>query len=448
MSQSKKQLHLNVFVSGTGHHEASWRHPQASPDRNADVKYFQKIAQIAERGKLDSLFLADGYVVDADVRYRNVTRLEPLTLLSALSVVTERIGLIATAATTYNDPFHIARKFASLDHISGGRAGWNIVTAGTEATSFNFGRDEHLNHSLRYQLAEEFVDVVTQLWDSWEEDALAIDKEAGLFAHKEKVHEINFKGEHYAVRGPLNLNRPPQGYPVLVQAGSSESGKELAAKTAEVIFTAVQTLGEAQAFYHDVKSRLARYGRTPDQLAILPGLSPILGDTEAEARELEQSLQDLTIPAYGLARLSRLLGTDLFKYDLDQPVPIDDLPGIDAINGRKARYQLLVDLAIRENLTIRQLILRTAGARGHLTFVGTPIQVADLIEEWFTKGGSDGFNVMPPLLPLGLEAFVDKVVPELQNRGLFRTEYEGYTLREHLGLAKPANQFSKHTVPK
>ncbi|TDF98959.1 LLM class flavin-dependent oxidoreductase [Paenibacillus piri] len=448
MNPSGKQLHLNVFVSGTGHHEASWRHPQASPERNVDVRYFQNIAQIAERGKLDSLFLADSYVVDADVRYRNVTRLEPLTLLSALSVATERIGLIATAATTYNDPFHIARKFASLDHISGGRAGWNIVTAGTEATSFNFGRDEHLNHALRYKQAEEFVEVVTRLWDSWDEDALVIDKEAGLFADGGKVREIHFKGDHYAVRGPLNLNRPPQGYPVLVQAGSSESGKELAAKTAEVIFTAVQTLAEAQQFYSDVKSRLAKYGRTHDQLTILPGLSPIIGDTEAEAKELEQSLQQLTIPAYGLARLSRLLGTDMFNYDLDGPVPIGDLPGIDAINGRKARYQLLVDLAVRENLTIRQLILRTAGARGHLTFTGTPLQVADLIENWFKNGGSDGFNVMPPLLPLGLEAFVDKVVPELQNRGLFRTDYEGTTLRDHLGLTKPVNKFSRSGVVK
>jgi FMN-dependent oxidoreductase (nitrilotriacetate monooxygenase family) len=446
MSTSSKQLHINVFVSSTGHHEASWRHPDASPQSNTDVKYYQKIAQIAERGKLDSLFLADSYVVDGDVRYRNVTRLEPLTLLSALSVVTKRIGLIATAATTYNDPFHIARKFASLDHISGGRAGWNIVTAGTEATSFNFGRDEHLNHAIRYKQAEEFVEVVTQLWDSWDEDALVIDKEAGLFADKNKVHEINFKGESYAVRGPLNINRPPQGYPVLVQAGSSESGKELAAKTAEVIFTAVQTLGEAKSFYSDVKSRLVKYGRTSNQLAILPGLSPVIAPTEAEAKELEFSLNNLTIPAYGLARLSRLLGTDMFKYDIDGPVPIDDLPGMDAINGRKARYQLLVDLAIRENLTIRQLILRTAGARGHLSFVGTPIQVADLIEEWFKNGGCDGFNFMPPLLPSGLETFVDKVIPELQNRGLFRTDYEGTTLREHLGLMKPASSFSKSRV--
>ncbi|WP_426445526.1 LLM class flavin-dependent oxidoreductase [Paenibacillus sp. S-38] len=426
-----RQLHLNAFLAATGHHEASWRHPATRPERGLDIKYYQELAQTAERGLLDSVFLADGYA-------GKYGKLEPFTMLSALAVVTRHIGLIATVGTTYNEPFHVARKFASLDHISGGRAGWNIVT-GAGSAAFNFSREAHPEHSLRYEYAEEFVEVVKQLWDSWEDGALVYDKTNGVQIAPDKVHEINFQGETYQVKGPLNIPRPPQGYPVLVQAGSSETGRELAAKTAEVIFTAQQTLGEARAFYNDVKSRLAKYGRTPQELQILPGLSPILADTESEARDIEQELIELANPENSVRGLSNWLGFDLSPYPIDGPLPYADLPGEENINGHKARYSLMVELARRENLTIRQLTHRIAGARGHLTFTGTPLQLADLIEEWFLTGGSDGFNVMPQLYPTGLNTFVDKVIPELQNRGLFRTAYEGTTLRDRLGLARPAN---------
>jgi FMN-dependent oxidoreductase (nitrilotriacetate monooxygenase family) len=447
MSKPKRQLHLNAFIMSTGHHEASWRHPETEAHRTTDIRYYQKIAQIAERGKMDSLFLADGYALFGSPKYRAISSLEPFTMLSALAAVTERIGLIATVSTTYNEPFHVARMFASLDHISRGRAGWNIVTSGSEEAAKNFSKEEHLQHAERYRRAKEFVEVVTGLWDSWEDDALVIDKEAGIFAGAGKVHEINHKGERFSVKGPLNVPRPPQGHPVLVQAGSSESGKDFAAYTAEAIFTAQQTLAEAQSFYKDVKSRLAAYGRSPDHLKILPGISPVIGATESKAKEKEAELHALTIPEYGLTRLSNLLKVDLFQYPLDGPLPFSELPDAEAINGNKSRFQLVVDLARRENLTIREVILRTAGGRGHLTFAGTAEQVADLIEEWFTSGAADGFNVMPPYFPGALEDFVEQVIPELQRRRLFRTEYEGTTLREHLGLARPSGRFSGEAVP-
>ncbi|GAA3401910.1 LLM class flavin-dependent oxidoreductase [Paenibacillus hodogayensis] len=431
--QRKRKLHINAFISATGHHEASWRHPVSDPKRGLDVRYYAELAQLAEKGLFDSLFLADGYYG------RTANKLEPFTLLSALSMVTQHIGLIATVGTTYNEPFHIARKFASLDHISGGRAGWNIVTTGTEATADNFGFVKHPEHRLRYDIAEEFVEAAKQLWDSWEDDSVLYDKNSGVSIVPEKVVDIDFKGNTYSIKGPLNIPRPPQGYPVLVQAGSSESGRELAAKTAEVVFTAHQTLEESQSFYADVKSRLIRYGRTHEQLLILPGLSPIIADTEAEAKEQEEELNGLINEKRAIASLSGRLDIDLSDCDPDGPIPYDRLPGVEAINGRKGRYQLVVDLAQRENLTIRQIIRRLAGARGHITFAGTPVQLADLIERWIDGYGADGFNLMPQLYPSGLQAFVDKVVPELQNRGLFRERYEGTTLRENLGLARPAN---------
>lgn len=440
MSTPQRKLHLNAFISGTGHHEAAWRYPDSTPELGLNIRHYQRIAAVVERGLLDSIFVADGY------SGRSSGKLEPFTQLAALAAVTEHIGLIATVGTTYNEPFHVARKFASLDHISNGRAGWNIVTTGTESTAFNFGLDAHPEHSLRYEYADEFVELTKQLWDSWEDDAIKYDKANGIQIDNDKVHEINFKGQYYSVKGPLNIPRPPQGYPVLVQAGSSETGKGLAARTAEVVFTAQQTLEEAQAFYSDVKSRLPKYGRTPDQLHILPGLSPIIADTEAEARDIEEELNGYINVESAVRRLSDRVGIDLSAYPIDGPLPIDDLPGIDAINGRKGRYQLVVDLAVRENLTIRELTRRLAGARGHITFTGTPIQLADLIEKWFHQGGADGFNIMPQLYPSGLEAFVDKVVPELQNRGLFRTSYEGTTLRDRLGLARPANTRHRSNV--
>lgn len=452
MSTNKKQLRLGAFLPGPGHHIAAWRHPDAQADGGLNFQHYRRVAQTAERGKFDMIFLADGVAVwdhgqgmEAFSRSGQFSvHFEPLTLLSALSTVTEHIGLVATASTTYEEPFHLARKFASLDHLSGGRAGWNLVTSANEAAALNFSKDKHLEHALRYKRAREFVDVVTGLWDSWEDDAFLRNKESGVYFDPDKLHIPNHKGEHFSVRGPLNVARPPQGYPVIVQAGSSEDGKNLAAQTAEAIFTAQQTLQEAQAFYADVKGRLANYGRNPDHLKIMPGVFPIIGKTEREAKDKFDQLQELIHPVVGLGLLSGMIGGfDLSGYPLDGPLP--DLP---ETNAGKSRQKLLIDLARRENLTIRQLYLAIAGARGHRQILGTPAQIADQLEDWFLNDGADGFNIMPPYLPGGLDEFVDLVIPELQRRGLFRTEYEGQTLRENLGLPRPANKFStKVLVP-
>jgi FMN-dependent oxidoreductase (nitrilotriacetate monooxygenase family) len=445
MSNSKRQMHLNVFIMNAGHHEAAWRHKQTEPQNITDIRYFQRIAQLAEQAKFDSLFLADGLAVSNNIKHGAFVGLEPFTLLSALAAVTEHIGLIGTVSTTYNEPFHVARKFASLDHISKGRAGWNIVTSGGENEAKNFSKDAHLEHSKRYERAKEFLEVTTGLWDSWEDEALVIDRDSGTFADPSKVHAINYVGDTFKVRGPLNIPRSPQGYPVLVQAGSSEDGKEFAAQYAEAIFTAQQTLVEAQEFYTDVKARLVKYGRLPEQLLILPGICPVIGRSESEAKEKEQELNELTVPEYGLNQLSSMVGVDLFTYALDGPLP--ELPSLKDINGNKSRFQLVVDLAKRDQLTIRQLLYRLAGGRGHRTFAGTAVQIADQLEEWFLHGGSDGFNVMPPYLPGGLEEFAQYVILELQRRGLFRTAYSDTTLRGHFGLSRPANQFSFNSTP-
>ncbi|WP_419874715.1 LLM class flavin-dependent oxidoreductase [Candidatus Pristimantibacillus sp. PTI5] len=431
MSNKQRQLHLNAFLYGTGHHEASWRLPEAEPAHNLDFNHVLQIVQTAERGLMDSVFLADGYSGRAN-------KLEPFTELSALASRTKHIGLIATVGTTYNEPFHVARKFASLDHISKGRAGWNIVTGAGNA-SHNFGLQEHPEHALRYEEAEEFTDVVKQLWDSWEDDAVLNDKASGIRIAADKVHTIDYKGKYYRVKGPLNIARPPQGYPVLVQAGSSESGKEFAARTAEVIFTAHQSIASAQVFYKDVKSRLPKYGRTADQLKILPGISPILADTVEEAQEIENRLFEFVNKDGAVRRLSERLGIDLSQHPLDEPLSLEGVRETDEVNGHKSRHQLILDLIRDENLTLRQLVNRLAGARGHFTFTGTPLQLADVIETWFLNGAADGFNVMPQIYPGGLDTFVEKVIPELQNRGLFRTAYEGTTLRDRLGLERPLN---------
>ncbi|HEY9369511.1 LLM class flavin-dependent oxidoreductase [Streptomyces sp.] len=437
---SPRRLHLNAFLMNAGHHDAAWRHPRTQPERVTDLRYFQQLAQTAERGLLDSVFLADGLALWGNARFNALGGFEPLTLLSALAAVTERVGLIATVSTTFNEPFHTARKFASLDHLSGGRAGWNIVTSGSVNEARNFGQDEHLEHRLRYERAREFVEVATKLWDSWEDDAILLDREGGVYADTDRVREINHRGEYFGVQGPLNVPRSPQGHPLLVQAGSSEDGKEFAAQYAEAVFTAQQTLADGQAFYKDLKSRLARHGRSEDQLLVLPGIAPVIGSTEAEARALEQELTELQIPEYGLAQLSGMLGTDLTGLPLDGPLP--ELPEERDINGNKSRFALVAELARRDGLTVRQLIARLGGGRGHRVFAGTPEQIADELQEWFTQGAADGFNIMPPLLPGGLVDFVDQVVPILQYRGLFRTEYTGRTLREHYGLTRPANRLA------
>jgi FMN-dependent oxidoreductase (nitrilotriacetate monooxygenase family) len=359
-----------------------------------------------------------------------------LTLLSALSVVTSHIGLVATVSTTFNEPYNVARKFASLDHLSGGRSGWNLVTSSTESEALNFSFERHPEHSERYERAKEFYDVVAGLWDSWEDDAFLRDKESGVYFDQDKLHVLNHRGKHFQVRGPLNVARSPQGWPVVVQAGASEAGKELAAQTAEVIFVAHQTLEEAQTFYRDIKSRLARYGRQPEHLKIMPGIFPVIGRTEEEAREKFDALQDLIHPTVGLSLLTNMSGgVDLSQYPVDGPFP--ELP---ETNGGKSRQRLLLDLARRENLTIRDLYLRIAGARGHQQVIGTPKSIADQLQQWFEEEGADGFNIMSPWLPGGLSEFADLVVPELQRRGLFRTEYEGRTLRDNLGLPRPVNR--------
>lgn len=445
---SKKQLRLGAFLPGAGQHFAAWRHPHARADGVLDIEYYKSLARTAERGLFDAFFLADGLAanfgghVGTGASSDKAAVFEPVTLFSALSTVTKNLGFIATASTTYEDPFLLARKYASLDYISHGRAGWNVVTTVGDATARNFGRDRQLPPQERYERAREFVATVKELWDSWEDDAFVRDKTTGQYFDPAKVHAPNHRGKYFKVAGPLNISRPPQGHPVIVQAGQSDPGRELAAETAEVIFTAWQTLEDAQAFYRDVKGRLAKYGRSPDSLRIMPGVSPYVGRTEEEARAKQRALHDLIPPEAGLALLTGLLGVeglDLSKYNLDGPLP-NDLP---PTQGMTSRQDLILDIARKNGFTIRQLYEWVASGRGHWTIVGTPVQIADQLQEWFENGAADGFNVLPPLLPDGLDDFVDLVIPELQRRGLFRTAYEGATLRENLGLARPANPFRK-----
>jgi FMN-dependent oxidoreductase (nitrilotriacetate monooxygenase family) len=434
-----RRLHLNAFLMENGHHEASWRLPESDPHAGTDVTHWQNLARIAERGKLDSLFLADSPVLWGDIGRRPSAALEPTLLLTALAGVTRHIGLIATASTTYNEPYNLARRFASLDHISGGRAGWNIVTtAGLDAAQ-NFNRTQLPSHRDRYDRAAEFVEVSLRLWDSWADDAVLADKAAGVWGDDNRLYPPQHVGPHFRVAGALNLPRSPQGHPLLVQAGSSENGRGFAARYAEAVFTAQQTLADAQAFYTDLKRRAAALGRDPDTVKILPGIVPAIAATKREALALEEELDRLIKPDYAKRQLAEQLRVDPAELDLDRELP-DGLPAEDEIEGAKSRYTLIVTLARRERLTVRQLIGRLGGGRGHRTFAGTPELVADAIQHWFDNGAADGFNIMPPVLPRGLADFVDHVVPILQRRGLFRTDYEGTTLRDHYGLARPANR--------
>jgi FMN-dependent oxidoreductase (nitrilotriacetate monooxygenase family) len=445
MSANPRKLRLGAFVQATGHHIAAWRHPDAQADAGLNIGHYKELARTAERGKFDLMFVADspgGWNANGDPeaikRNGKAAHFEPVTLWSALSVVTEHIGFVATASTTYEDPYLLARKFASLDHISGGRAAWNVVTTGADVSA-NFGLTAHPNHADRYDRAEEFVDVVKGLWDSYEDDAFVRDKASGVYLDPAKLHELNHKGKHFQIRGPLNIGRPPQGYPVIIQAGASEPGRALAARTAEGIFTANQTIEDAQEFYSDIKSRMVKYGRSPDELLVMPGIFPVIGGTEAEAQEKYEFLQSLIHPAVAWNILKQQYqGRDLSAYSLDDPAP--PLPNDTNLN--KSRLKLVSDLASRNALTLRQLYLSLATARGHRTVVGTPEQIADAIGDWFENGAADGFNIMPPILPTGLTDFVEHVVPILQRRGWFRTEYEGRTLRENLGLRRPINRFT------
>jgi FMN-dependent oxidoreductase (nitrilotriacetate monooxygenase family) len=437
-----RTLHLNAFLHSVGHHEAAWRLPESNPTANTDIAHYQQLARIAEEGKLDSVFLADQPGLFGEVGRRPSGVLEPTVVLTALAAVTSRIGLIATASTTYNEPYNLARRFASLDHVSGGRAGWNIVTTAGAEPAGNFGLAGVPAHHERYQRADEFLEVSQRLWDSWEEDVAVADKETGVWGDQSKIHRAEYTGRFFRVSGALNVPRSPQGYPLLVQAGSSQDGREFAARWAEAIFTAQQTLEDAQEFYADIKARAAALGRDPDSVKILPGIVPVLGDTEADARALDEELDRLIKPEYAKRQLATTLRLHPDELDLDRELPAN-LPTEDEIEGAKSRFTLVVELARRERLTVRQLIGRLGGGRGHRTFAGTPEQVADAIVHWFDAGAADGFNIMPPVLPSGLRAFVDRVVPILRERGLFRTEYTGATLREHYGLPRPANQFTR-----
>ncbi|WP_327230336.1 LLM class flavin-dependent oxidoreductase [Streptomyces murinus] len=435
-----RRLHLNAFLMSTGHHEASWRLPESDPYAHVDLRHYTRLARAAERGTFDSLFLADSPQLWGELGQRPAGALEPLTLLTALATATEHIGLIATASTSYNSPYNLARRLASLDIVSGGRAGWNIVTtAGAEAAR-NFGLEQEPAHAERYARAADFLDVALKLWDSWEDDTIVADKAAGVWGDDDKIHPARHEGPYFRVAGALNVPRSPQGYPLLVQAGSSGDGKAFAARYAEAVFTAQQTLADAQSFYADIKDRTERAGRNPEHLKVLPGIVPVLGSTEAEARAAEQALEDHIVPEHGLRRLERLLQLAPGELELDRELPAE-LPPESAVEGAKSRYTLVVELARRERLTVRQLIGRLGGGRGHQTFAGTPEQIADRVETWFTRGAADGFNIMPPVLPSGLDTFVDHVVPVLRARGLFRTEYgPKRTLRERYGLPRPANQ--------
>lgn len=428
-----RQLHLNAFLMGTGHHEASWRHPRSNPELAVTAGHYVNIAQIAERGGLDSVFFADSVSVGRNLRFNGHTNLEPITLVSAIAACTERIGLIVTASTTYGEPFTVARQFASLDHISSGRAGWNIVTSADRDEALNFNRLAPLPHAERYARATEFVQVVRALWDSWQDGARVMDKAGAVAVDTDRVHPIDHAGGWFTVRGPLNVARPPQGHPMLVQAGSSDTGRDYAARFADAVFTAQPTLSGARSFYRDLKERAAGYGRDPGQVVILPGVVPFVGSTEAEARRLLNELAELTNPEYGRAQLSRMLEIDLTGHPLDAPLP--PLPPVERIQGGRSRFALIKELA-EAGLSTRQISGRLAAGRGHRVLIGTPEQVADDLEHWFRTDAADGFNLMAPLLPTGLETFVDQVVPLLRRRGIFRHEYTSSTLRGHYGLAR------------
>ena len=421
-------------------HTGAWRYPGAFPDANFNLAHMRRFVQTLERGRFDAFFMADHLAVlnlppDALRRSHTVTSFEPFTLLSYLAGVTEHLGLVATGSTTFDEPYHVARRFASLDHLSGGRAGWNIVTTSNPDAALNFGLDEHMEHGERYRRAREFYDVVTGLWDSWGDDAFIRDVESGIFFDPEKLHVLDHKGEYFSVRGPLNIARPVQGWPVIVQAGASKSGRQLAAETAEAVFTAQSSLAVGQAFYKDVKGRAEKAGRSRDDLKILPACFVLVGETVEEAREKRAKLDSLVHYANAIGSLSIALGHDASGFDPDGP-----LPEIPESNASKSGRERAIALARRENLTVRQLAQRLGGYSG-LAMVGTPKTIADEMEEWLTTEGSDGFTVMFPYLPGGLDDFVDRVVPELQRRGIFRREYEGRTLRENLGLKRPRNRF-------
>ena len=437
-------LKLSVFMSPTGGHAGGWRHPDAIVDAGFNYDRWVEFAKLVERGKLDMMFLADGNGVNgienpALLSRNPITRpvvIEPVTLLSALATVTSRVGLVATATTTYDQPFSVARRYAALDLVSKGRAGWNVVTSSNAEDAKNFSRDEHVEHNDRYERADEFVDVVKNLWDSWADDAFVLDKDSGVFLDGGKVRLLEHKGKNFSVRGPLNSARPPQGHPVIVVAGASDSAMELAARTADVIFTVTETKEAAQKFYADVKGRMAKYGRSPDELKVFPGAAIFVSETAEEAEADYRQLQDLIPEEVGIQVLSRIVGVDLSVYS-----PKDPLPELPDTLGIRAFRNVLQKLSREDGYSIRQLYQHVLPARGHVVLKGSAAQVADVMEEWYRDKACDGFNMVAAYLPGGLEKVVDILIPELQRRGLFRTEYEGTTLRDSLGLPRPENRF-------
>ncbi len=437
---SDRKLHLGAFMRPVSLHTGAWRYPGSYPDANFNFAHLKSFAQKLEAAKFDAFFMADHLAVlnmpvEALKRSHTVTSFEPFTLLSALASVTNRIGLVATASTTFDAPYHIARRFASLDHISEGRAGWNIVTTSNPDAALNFGLEEHVEHGERYERAREFYDVVTGLWDSFADDAFLRDVESGVYVDPAKMHVLDHKGEALSVRGPLNIARPPQGWPVIVQAGQSEPGRQLAAETAEVVFCSPRDLAGGKALYADIKSRMRAIGRNPDHLKILPAAFVVVGDTVEEARAKRVKLDSLVYYESAIASLSIALGHDASGFD-----PDGLLPDIPETNASKTGRAQVIKLAEDEGLTVRQLAQRYGGYSG-LAFVGTVNTIADEMAEWLSQEGSDGFNVVFPFLPQGLDDVAERLVPELQRRGLFRGDYAGTTLRDHLGLPRPTNRF-------
>ncbi len=430
-------MHLGVYAVGTGNHIAGWRHPGATTT-SEDLEVFKTIAASCERGKLDFLFVGDNLAFLFEGHPGQMLRFEPTTLLSALASVTTHIGLIGTASTTYSEPFNIARQFASLDHLSRGRAGWNVVTSTTSEAVENFGREAMVEHDLRYEIATEFVDVVLGLWDTWEDDARIENKETGQYYDRNKVHVLDHKGKHFAVKGPLNLTRTPQGRPIIVQAGSSPAGQQLAARYAEVIFTVQLDKDESRKFYDGVKSQVIASGRRPEHCNIMPGMVPVVGRTDEEARAKLAQLMTYVDPTSAMRTMSLRFGHDMSIYPLDGPVP--DLP----LSNRQQSYiKVATSKAKRLGYKLRDIDNEIAVARGYLLACGSPTTVADLMEEWFKDGALDGFVLLPTHFPEAFDDFIDLVIPELQKRGLFRKDYQGTTLRDHLGLPKPENRFAR-----
>jgi len=435
MSASKRQMHLGVFVLGTGNHSAGWRYDGAFTT-GCSLPVMQSIAAIAERGKFDLFFISDGLAMDPGDHPSFTNRFEPLTLLSALGMVTRHIGLGATVSTSFNEPYNVARAFASLDHLSGGRAAWNVVTSTNSRAALNFSKERLNEHDLRYEIASEFVDVVRGLWDGWEDGAVIADRTTGMFLDKSKIRPLDHKGRFFNVKGPLNIERCPQGNPVIIQAGGSPPGQELSARSADLVFSVVN--GDpvsGKAAYDSLKQRVIKHGRLPEHLPILPGVMPIIGETDEQAKEQLAKLQSWLTPTNALALVSQRIGYDIAGYPLDGPVP--DFP--EKTDRGQSFSKALLEMARREKMTLRDLYNITAAARGHWVIYGTPKRIADTLEEWFTTERADGFVVMPAYFPGAFDDFVNLVVPELQRRGLYRKEYSGTTLRDHLGLARPAH---------